>query len=240
MKSRFVFSLLAISLGSVFVAATVQAQDTNTYLYLAHAASGRNISSTANPEYPLDISINGNCVVKGISYGEIRGPYAAPAGSFTFLVSMANSVTPCSNTAIFSATSPMSAKTTYIGVIDLTGSNALTGHIFQADLSSIPAGQARAFVINATNQNLAATVTAGPTTDGSGGEFSVPAGTLQVATPPIGLKYTSVYINGTATLEAGPVQIQTLARNAYIFIFAGSATNGTVQLLGPKVIYGVD
>jgi hypothetical protein len=238
-KSRLVYTLLAIAVGSGLITATSHAQDTNAYLYLVHAASGRNFSQTGNPELPVDISINGTCVIKGISFGEIRGPYTAPAGTLNFIVSTANSLTPCSNPAIFTAPGGMSAGNTYLGAITLNTSNALTGNIYPLDLSSVAPGMARALVLNATTQNLSATVTSMPTTDGSGGQFSVPAGTLQVATPPVGVYYTSVYIDQTDMLQAGPVQIESLARNAYIYVFAGSAANGTVQLLGPKMIHGV-
>jgi len=239
MKSGLVHTVVAIALGSGLFTASGLGQDNNTYLYLVHAASGRNSSPTAHPEIPVDISINGSCVVKGISFGEIRGPYSAPAGAFTFQVSTANSIAPCANAAIFSANSPMSAATTYLGVISLDASNALSGQLYPLDLSSIAAGTAKAFVVNATTQNLSATVTSMPTTDGSGGQFSVPAETLKIASPPLGVNYTSIYIDQTNTLEAGPVQIETLGRNAYIYVFAGSASNGTVQLVGPKVIHGV-
>jgi len=234
-----VYTLLATALGSGLIAATSHAQDTNAYLYLVHAASGRNFSQTANPELPVDISINGTCVIKGITFGEIRGPYTAPAGTSNFIVSKANSLTPCSNPAIFAAPGGMSAGNAYLGAIMLNGSNALTGNIYPLDVSSLPPGVARAIVLNTTTQNLSATVTGMPTTDGSGGQFSVPAGTLRETAPPVGVYYTSVYLDQTDMLQAGPVQIESLARNAYIYVFAGSAANGTVQLIGPKVIHGV-
>ena len=41
--------VLTLALGSAMLAGSAQAQDTNSYLYLAHAASGRNISSGTNP-----------------------------------------------------------------------------------------------------------------------------------------------------------------------------------------------
>lgn len=231
-------AMLAIVVGSGFVTATSQAQSSDSYFYLVHAASGRNYSSTANPELPLDISVNGKCRVAGVSYGEILGPYVVAAGAFNFKVSLADSTKPCSNAAIFSGSSSVFAADTYAAVISLDASNAFTGQVYSLDLSSLPAGSARAFVINSTAQGLGATVTYTPTTDGSGGLFSVPAGMLRVASPPLGVTYTSIYSNQT-TLEAGPVQIQTLSRDAYIYVFAGSTTNGTVQLIGPKAIRGL-
>jgi hypothetical protein len=238
MKS-LLHAVLVIALGSGLVAAASPAKDDNTYFYLVHAASGRIFSSAANPELPVDISINGKCVVEGISFGDIRGPYAVSPGTFSFQVSMADSTKPCSNSPIFSGSSSMFVANTYVAVVSLDASNALTGQVYSLDLSSISPGAARAFVVNATARNLIATATSVPTTDGSGPHVSVPAGTLQITAPPLGISYTSIYIDQTDTLQAGPIQTEALNRNAYIYVFAGSASNGTVQLIGPKRIYGV-
>jgi len=232
---------LLVVAGAMFagLAHSALAQDSNSYLYIAHAASGRNVSPTANPEYPIDVSANGTCIAAGLSFGEIRGPFTIPAATVAFSISKANSEAPCSEPAVFNSNTPMAAAVTYVGVINLTSSNNIFGQLYPADLSPMAVGETRALVINATEQSLSATVTTNPTTDGSGGQFNVQPGVLGEATPPHGMNFTSVYLGGTNTLEAGPVSIETLSRNVYIYIFAGSATNGSVQLLGPKVIRGV-
>ena len=215
------------------------AQDTNAYFYIVHAASGRDVSSNTNPEFPIDISANGACIVKGLSFGDLRGPFTAPAGAVAFQISKADSENPCSEPAVFTASSPMAAAGTYVGVVFLDDSNNVFGELFQADLSPLAIGQTKALVINATHDSLSATVTPDPRTDGSGGQFNVAPLTLEVAQPPTGVQYTSVYSGGTNTLEAGPIMIETLPRNVYVYVFAGSASNGSVQLIGPKVIRGV-
>ena len=55
----------------------------------------------------------------------------------------------------------------------------------------------------------------------------------------IALAFSSIYSTGTNTLQAGPVSIQTLKRNVYVYVLAGSTANGSVQLLGPKIVWGV-
>ncbi len=72
--------VITIALGSAMLTGSAQAQDSNSYLYLAHAASGRNISAGTNPEVPIDVSVNGNCIAGGLSFAEIRGPFAIQAG----------------------------------------------------------------------------------------------------------------------------------------------------------------
>jgi hypothetical protein len=232
---------LLVVAGAMFagLAHSALAQDSNSYLYIAHAASGRNVSSAANPEYPIDVSANGTCIAAGLSFGEIRGPFTIPAATVAFSISKANSETPCSEPAVFTSNTPMAAAVTYVGVVFLTSTNDIWGNLYPADLSPMAVGETRALVINATEQSLSATVTPDPRTDGTGGQFNVAPGAIGVAAPRNGVNYTSVYLGGTNTLEAGPVSIETLSRNVYVYIFAGSATNGSVQLLGPKIIRGV-
>jgi hypothetical protein len=229
--------VLVIALSVAAYAGIARAQD-SANLYLAHAASGRDISSTADPAFPIDISISGVCVIKGESFGEILGPFSLPAGDTSFRVSMANSLNPCGNSSIFSA-APTLAAGTSLGVVSNQGSTII-GRIYPVNLSPMPVGDTRALVTNATAQNLAATVTADPRIDGSGGQFNVPAGTMREANPPIGApEYTSIYLQGTTTLEAGPYGIETHPRTVYLYVFAGSAANHSVQLIGPKAILNV-
>ena len=49
--------ILLIVLGSAIISGSAMAQDQNAYLYIAHAASGRVISSTTNPALPVDMSV---------------------------------------------------------------------------------------------------------------------------------------------------------------------------------------
>jgi hypothetical protein len=229
---------LAVAFSAAVLAGTVQAQDSAT-LYLAHAASGRDMSSTTDPALPIDVSINGVCVVKGESFGEILGPYSFPAGTLLVRVSMANSLAPCSNAVVYSASAALAAGDS-LGVLSVVNSS-ITGRIYPIGLSSLPAGVTRAYVTNATTQTIAAIVTDKPETNGSGGQFIVPAEAIEMATPPTGLNYVSLYLAGTnpLTLEAGPYLIETEPRNVYLYVIAGSAANHSVQLIGPRVILNV-
>jgi len=83
--------MLTLAVGGAMLTGPAQAQ-AQTYLYIAHAASGRNVSATANPAMPVDVSVNSNCIEKGLSFGDINGPFTGPAGTFTFKVTMANTV----------------------------------------------------------------------------------------------------------------------------------------------------
>lgn len=228
------FALAILSCGAMFLG-SARAQDTNTYLYITDAASGRNISANANPAYPIDISANGVCIVKGESFGEIVGPFTGPAVSYAFDVSVASTQTPCSNPPVYSISNvPLAAGTTYFGVVTLDASNNVVGQIYAADFSSIPAGQSRVMIANSTGQNLTATLKGHGDTS-----LDIAAGTMEEATAMSGRYSGYIYLQGTDTREAGPASIDAMSRDLYFYVLAGSASNDSVQIIGPKVIKDV-
>ncbi|MBV8438011.1 MAG: DUF4397 domain-containing protein [Silvibacterium sp.] len=237
MKLRFGRTLLLlIGLGAVMVTSSAQGQvavDPNAYLYIAHAAAGRQFVSGGNPALPVDIKVNGVCVSKGQSFGEIRGPYAAPAGSWAFDLSLADSLNPCGNPTIASVTKTFSAGTTYVGVLNFIGSNQLDSVFFTADLSSVMTGRSRLLVINATHDTLTAVLKNATLTQTA----TLTPNALGNFLPSAGMYSASV--ESGATTVAGPINVTLLPRNVQIFVFAGSTSNNSVQLLGPKVIWDV-
>lgn len=228
-------SALAILSCSAMFLGSAEAQDTNTYLYIVDAASGRNISPTANPAYPVDISANGVCIVKGEAFGGIVGPFTGPPTAYTFDVSVANTQTPCSNPPVFTvANISLAAGVTYFGIVTLDASNNVTGQIYPADFSSIPAGQSRVVIANSTGQNLTAVLKGHPELN-----VEIAAGSIEEATVMSGRYSGSIYLQGTDTLEAGPASIDAMSRDLYFYVLAGDASNNSVQIIGPKVIKDV-
>lgn len=226
--------ILLIALGSAIISGSAMAQDQNAYLYIAHAASGRVISSTTNPALPVDVSVNGICIAKGVPYGDIQGPFSGPAGTYTFLFKRANAAAACTGTAVFSASVALSPGKSYFGVLSVGATNQVTGMIFPVDLSAISSGAGRYEIVNATQQTLGATVSK----TGFNGSVFVQPGTLQAGLLQPGIYSTSV-INTAYAVVSGPMSAEIAQRNAYLYVIAGSAAKGSVQLIGPKVIAGV-
>lgn len=235
MKLRFGRTLVLFAgLSVAMFASSVQGQvDTNSYFFIAHAAPGRMHVSGGNPAFPIDIKLNGTCIVKGESFGDILGPFTAAAGTFSFEISVANSLDPCSNPTIFSARNPSSAAVTYLGVLTLNSSNQLEGQVFSLDLAPVPADRSRLLVANATQEDLTAVLTQGTTTQMA----TIAKGSLANFDPGAGLG-TATITSGSTT-ETGPVNVSLQPRNANIVVLAGSTSNHSIQLLGPKVIPGV-
>jgi hypothetical protein len=208
-----------------------QAQSNDAYLYIAHSVPGRNVSSTTNPEFPVDVTADGTCIVKGESFGEILGPFSLAAGSVKFDISRANTVSPCSNSPIYSASASLSPNANYFGVLSLNSSNAVTAQLFGPNFSGIVPGWSRVMIANVTGQNLTATLTSNQSL-----YLNIPANSAVTQNVISGQYAGTVTLEGTTTMEAGPDSATLMSRNFYFWVLTGSATNNSVQIVGPKIV----
>jgi hypothetical protein len=234
--------VVLVALAGAVLAGSVQAEDINTTLYIAHAASGRSfgsvngVSSTNNPSLPIDVSIEGNCIAKGLAYGQIGGPYVGAGGSYSIQVTVADTIVPCSGIVLYSLPSvTLNTGMTNLGVITVDGNGNIQGQIYPIDLTAVPANQSRVEVANATQATVSASVS------NSGG----PIGTLSIAPATIQEGYvnsgtlTASITDGAGSQLVGPLQYFFGNRDLYLFVLSGSSSNGSEQLIGPAVIYGV-
>jgi len=236
-KIRKYSGALCAVLGSVIIVTHAPAQ--STYLYIAHAAPGRNVSATPapNPEYPVDFSVNGICLAQGISFGEIRGPLSGPAGTYTVQFTGANSATPCKGNPVLSASVTLAPGATYFGVLTVDASNHVIGQIYSANLTPVDAGTGRFEVINATVDTLN-TPLYNRNNGGLVGSLTVPASTIVDGFASSGI-YTTHITDASNKVLVGPIDVQVEPRDSYLYVLAGSTTNQSVQLIGPLIIRGV-
>lgn len=228
------------------VAFTAHAADTNAYLYIAHAAAGRSISTTTNPEFPVDIALGGHCIAQGVSFGEIRGPFTLPAGPYSVRVSVADAVNPCGATPNFSSSVSLGAGTTSMGYIGVNNAHQLFGAIFAINLNATGTsglGSSRAVVVNTTPDNLTATLTQGDSKVGDPNSMplsaSFPAG-IVTTTSVIPGEYTlTVFPQGSTTAVTTPSEFDIGGRSVIVLLFSGSTADNTVQVIGPKAIRAV-
>lgn len=225
----------------VFVSHSAHAADPNGYLYIAHAAAGRNISSVTNPAYPVDISIGGDCVAQGLSFGEIRGPFTMPGGSYAVVVSVANSGMPCSNSAVYSATISLSAGTASLGIVTVdTTTHQVGATVKPIDLSAVSTTLARVVVANVTQSPLTGALFHGDSTSppaAATAEFA--PNSVSALRVPVGEWTFTVNPQGSTGIATGPLELDFVARNVYLLVLAGSISNSSVQLVGPAVIGNV-
>lgn len=106
------FALLA---GGLFLSGLAAAQTAS--IYVVHGIPGTN-------GFPVDVQVTGPgvtaCPVQGLTFGEIRGPLALPAGSYVFDIKAANAMAPCSGATALSTGAAVSAGASVTAVAHLT------------------------------------------------------------------------------------------------------------------------
>ncbi|MGB6193258.1 MAG: hypothetical protein WBF42_12390 [Terracidiphilus sp.] len=227
MKTQMTAAFLAI-LGGAMAVNQVQAQ--NTYLYVAHGAPGHVISSTTNPAYPVDFSENGVCVATGMTFGEIRGPFASPGGTFNVKFTVANAAAPCTGASVFTASVGLNSGTVYMGVLTFDTSKTVIGEIYPLDVKPTLAGYGRIEVVNSGGTALGAKLS-------GAGPYPLPGESIQEFTPPAGLYNAEIVNASNNQILYGPANVEIGQGSSYIYVVAGWASNQT--LMGPAVIHGL-
>src|SRR5271155_2058838 len=98
-RTRVVLQLAALCLA---LAASSFAAD-NAYLYVVNGIPGRAIAANLNPGFPVDILINGDCLVRGLTFDNTSGPLSFSAGTYDLQISESNSLAACTNPAVATA-----------------------------------------------------------------------------------------------------------------------------------------
>ncbi len=227
----------AFCLFSAMFCLGADAQQTDAYLYLVHAAPGRNVSATTNPALPVDVQVNTTCVLKGVAFGDVSGPFTLPAGNYTLKVGPADTTTPCSRPAVLETTAMLQAGVTSFGVVSVTADHKFTGQFFQPALDPIPVGQSRVIIANLSDAALTASLTP-PTNNPANSVSNIAPLTDQTVLAPSGPYTGAVFLAGTQTQTFGPIPVDLQSRNLYFYVLAGLTANNSIQVIG-KVIQDV-
>ena len=206
----------------------------NAYLYVVHGIPGRDISDSLNPGLPVDILVDGECAVRGLTFGNTNGPLTLPAGTYTVQVSLANTLAPCTNAAVVAAPVTLNGGSSTSVVAAISGGQPALLQ-FADNLEAVTPGSARfVFVNSADAPELQATltqlyvknpkpiiVTANP---GAQPLFNVPAGTYLL----------QVVASGSTTVLASE-DIGLPAQSATFTYAAGEATNNSIGLINRTI-----
>jgi hypothetical protein len=134
--------VMTASLFAILLALAVPAMGQNAYVYAVHGIPGPN-------GFPVDIAVDGNCVVTGFTFGSVGGPLTLSPGPHIVQIYGANSTTPCSGSAALSANPNLEAGKTYALAAHLSASGDPTLSGFEIDLSRTRPGQGR-FILHHT------------------------------------------------------------------------------------------
>ena len=115
-------------------------------VYVVHGIPGRDVAGSLDPLLPVDVSVNGICLLQGVNFGDIKGPYQIPAGTYNVKVRLADTLSPCSTKAVISASVNVKAGKTAAVVAALSASGAPTAYPFGIDLSTVNGGKNRLLV----------------------------------------------------------------------------------------------
>jgi hypothetical protein len=155
LRTRVVLQLAALC----FALAASSFAANNAYLYVIHGIPGRDVADNLNPGFPIDVLINGDCLVRDLTFGNTSGPLSFSAGTYDVQISETNSLAPCTNSAVITSQVTLTSGSSASAVAALTtGQPALLQ--FPDDMASIAPGNARfVFANSAVAPALQATLT---------------------------------------------------------------------------------
>ena len=136
------FSASTVVAATVYVGHGIPGEDAENALGLS--------SGTLDPSLPVDVVVNGNCLLTGFTLGEFAGPLTLGAGTYMVSVHPADSVAPCSTPAVIGpANIPVEADTNATILAHLTEDGSLGASVFPNEVSATSSNKARISVHHA-------------------------------------------------------------------------------------------
>jgi hypothetical protein len=232
------------------------AQSPNASVYVVHGIPGHDVSATLDPALPVDVQVNGAiCLLQGLKFGDIAGPFTIPAGSYSFKISPANTVSPCSDAALLTASGvafTAGENASVVAYLNASGAPGVTK--FDNDLTPTPAGDSRLIVQHTANAPAVDISVSGIISSSCLTEFCVPGapavipgvtnGQQAVAVVPSGPLYNYALTRVTLTPAGqtspviGPYPLQLAPHTAYLVYAVGSLSTQSFTLI-TKAIPGV-
>jgi hypothetical protein len=142
---------VALQLASLFFALGLSAfASDNAYLYLVNGIPGRDVADNLNPGFPVDILIDGDCLVRNLSFGNTAGPYSFSAGTYNVQISESNSLAPCTNAAVLTGQVTLASGASLSAVAALSAGQS-TLLQFTDNLTPVAPGNARFVIANSAD-----------------------------------------------------------------------------------------
>jgi Domain of unknown function (DUF4397) len=212
-----------------------------SYTYLVHGIPGRDINATYSPSFPIDVSVDGACLVKNALFGNIVGPIEVPSGTVTFLVYHANSTKPCSGSNILGARAAIAPGQTVSVVAGETANRVATLNPLIVDLTPVAINSGRVVVYHQADAPTLDVVGTALTADKTNVTFSdigltgIRPGGGGWAILPAGTTYAGrVTLPGAAEPAYGtPASVGN--RAVEIIYLVGSAATGSLTVIGTLV-----
>ncbi len=198
---------------------------------IVHGIPGQDVGPAVDPALPVDVLVNDSiCLLSGFTFGQIAGPFSLPDGAYDVKVSLANSLEPCSNSAVIAAPVPIESGENATIIAHLTEAGAPTASKFENDVTPSADGKARVIAHHtaaapAVDINVAfgfpsSTATIPNASNGAQAAAELPVGNVNIGVAPAGTR-TVLFVR-TVRLRSDLT---------YVGYAVGSLANGTFDLI---------
>jgi hypothetical protein len=235
LKSGY-FSTAVLFAGGLLSAAPSALAQSSASFVVVHGIPGRDVGASLDPALPVDVLVGGKyCLLQGLTFGSIAGPFDVPAGNYSVAISLANPIAPCSNSPVITANVALTAGEFGSIVAALSTSGAPSAEVYPVDVTPVGAGNQRFITAHAADAPEV-TIDAVSTKDkemlkfrlkpGKENESIVPTrSAFEVTATPVGSKTV-----------IGPVLVQAGGDQSVVLLYAvGNATSGSVTILSKSL-----
>ncbi len=222
--------LIALVLGLAFVG-SVNAQESAATVYVIHGIQGQDLD--LGPDLPVDVGLDGNCLLQGFTYGELAGPVRLDPATYNIAIGLADPENPCGNPPVIEADVPFSAGEVAVVIAHLGDDGAPTASKFLLDMSATDEGRSRLTLHHTAAAPAVDIVLAGTVCDWQGqrrfdgvsngdqGTLTVPPGSWNISLLPAGSDHPVL----------GPQRLAVDSSQAYLVFAVGSLNNDSLTLL---------
>lgn len=210
-------------------------------IYVGHGVPGEDAENalglsagSLDPSLPVDVKVNGGCLLEGFTLAEFAGPFTLPGGDYTVSVHPASTAAPCSGPAVIGpAVIPVPADANATILAHLAEDGGLTAGVFPNNISMAANSDVARIALHHTaaaptvdvqvklKRNSEVKIAVEGVSNGDSTDVDVYSRTWEVRFFPAGSK-SLVYATDTMVLAAG------MLNQAYAI---GSLANGTFEVI---------
>jgi hypothetical protein len=201
---------------------------------VVHGIPGRDVAAGLDPALPVDVLVAGKyCLLQGLTFRSIRGPYDVPPGTYSVAISLANPIAPCSNAAVISANVTLTSGEFGAIVAALSTSGAPAAEVYPIDVAPVGVGKQRFVTIHAADAPAVHVKVVSLGQDSEKVTFPLFPGKENVSVVPARKTFLLQADAGGPVI--GPVTVTPGNQGVTVTVAVGSATTGSAELL-TKVI----
>jgi len=229
--SKF-FSAAVLFASGLLMAAPAAFAKTDASFVVVHGIPGRDVAATLDPALPVDVLVGGKyCLLHGLTFGSIAGPFDVPAGSYSVAISLANPIAPCSNSPVISATVDLTAGEFGAIVAALSTKGAPTAEVYPINVTPVGVGKQRLITAHAANAPEV-TIQAVSTTEKETLKFDLKPGKENLSTVPTRSAFAVTATPVGSKTSIGPVLVQAGGDRDVVLLYAvGNSASGSVTIL---------